>query len=91
MKDPIDWPSFGMPEGVEVEYEVQATPIGKRYIWRLSVRDALLVLSRDPHDPIDVAASDVALYVEVLVPPDFPILEAFMRAARAIERGEVEL
>lgn len=79
--DPIDWPSFGMPEGVEVhfvrhdgwdQWDVRAEPIA-----------ASATLERDFDGTIHLTCN--------LKPRHFPILEVLMRAARAIEAGEVDL
>jgi len=88
MSDPIDWAAFGMPEGVEVHRQRCADG------WRFH-------LERRHGAPMWLNARTASSPAEAWV--DFDggtlttsglstrILEAFLRAARAIEAGEVEL
>jgi hypothetical protein len=90
MSDPIDWAWLGMPEGVSVEFSTLPDAEFK-FRWELPAHSELgLLVSR--FDPFTGQLSAVLDGDEIHVAvEDFPILEALMRAARAIEAGEVKL
>ena len=89
MKDPIDWPAFGMPEGVEVRF-VQCA-LTSECVWSVRERKTIgdTILQLFGCAPTEGGCS--TLVYGSMGKPDFPILEAFMRAARAIEAGKVGL
>ncbi len=87
MTDPIDWPAFGMPEGAEIRFR---RGLGGIRVWDYRPGSASIQLRA--HPPLWRGDSDWWCDVDGSgQSADFPILEAFMRAARAIEAGEVEL
>lgn len=77
--DPIDWAALGMPEGVRVRRDFRGYWYAPTFC---------------TGNEVHMGARRGTVYVSADFPlavSEFPVLEAFMRAARAIEAGEVEL
>jgi len=81
MSDPIDWAAFGMPEGVRVERGTDGAWIAQAKWAELG-----LCYRKDPRGCTIWQEFGAGIHTA-----DFPIVEAFIRAARAIEAGEVKL
>lgn len=82
--DPIYWPAFGMPEGVEVEFShVEGWQGGVQWDVGESGGPYLNMMHGGSHVGVQVDGCFEAAF--------FPVLETVMRVARAIEAGEVKL